>query len=83
MPDSPLMEDFARSVAVHAMGCMYWKYCRILRWVPRRLARKIEDKLKADLIASVEAAVSDVAHIHRVSICRDRGERSMPGPSRN
>ena len=81
--DSSVMQDVARRVAVFATGYMYWKYCRVFRWLPRRLAKKIEERLKEDLIASVEAAVSDVAHIHRVTIRRDHCDATLPRPSRN
>lgn len=64
------VDEFARAVAVHAMGCMYWKYCRLLRWVTDFLARQIEEKLKPDLIASVQTAVLDVAWTRRVSMVR-------------
>jgi hypothetical protein len=81
--DSSLMQDVARRVAVFATGYMYWKYCRVLRWLPRRLAERLEKKLMKDLIACVAAAVSDVVHIHRVTIRPDGCDDSLPRPSRN
>jgi hypothetical protein len=81
--DSSLMQDFAQSVAVIAMAYMYWKYCRVLRWLPRRLAERLEEKLKKDLIACVATAVSDVAHIRRITIRQDGCDDPLPRPSRN
>jgi hypothetical protein len=81
--DSSLMQDFARRVAVLAMAYMYWKYCLLLRWLPRRLAKRLEEKLKEDLSACVATAVSDIAHIHGVTIRQDGCDDPLPRPSRN
>ena len=81
--DSSQMQDVARRVAVIATGYMYWKYCRVVRWLHRRLAKRLEEKLQEDLIACVATAVSDLVHIHRFTIRRDGCDDSLPRPSRN